>query len=93
MFLWGLRESRVFIADVRNVHDKPCRQDVLVLEKLIMSISNFGEKHTLWGLKRDDVLFCHLLNTTVTVLNKRNSTEANDLNQGEVFDLSAIVRF
>ena len=89
----GPKKITTFIVDVRNVHDKPCLQDVLVLEKLIMSISNFGEKHTLWGLKRDDVLFCHLLNTTVTVLNKRNSTEANDLNQGEVFDLSAIVRF
>ena len=36
-------------------------------------------KHS-FGLKNDDVLACHLLNTSVTVSNMRNSTEANDLN-------------
>ena len=60
------------------------------------------ESHTLWikmkrslGLKSEGTLACHLLNTTVTVLNKRNFTEAqlNDLNQRELFYLSAIVGF
>ena len=48
-------------------------------------------KHSLGG----GMLACHLLNTTVTVLNKRNFTEAqlNDLNQKELFYLSAIVGF
>ena len=36
-------------------------------------------KHSL-GLKNNDVLACHLLNTTMTVSNMRNSMEANDLN-------------
>lgn len=46
------------------------------------------ETHILWieikrslGLKSDDALPCRLLNTTVTVSNRRNFTEVNDLNQ------------
>ena len=44
------------------------------------------ETHTLWiemkrslGLKSDDALACHLLNTTTTVSNRRNYMEANDV--------------
>ena len=40
------------------------------------------QKETSWeeikyslGLKNDDMLACHLLNTTMTLLNRRNSTE------------------
>ena len=40
------------------------------------------EMHTSWeeikyslGLKNDNILACHLLNTTMIVLNRRNSTE------------------
>ena len=45
------------------------------------------------GLKSNGMLGCHPLNTAVTILNRRNSTEANDLNQSELFHLSAIVGF
>ena len=40
------------------------------------------EMHTSWeeikyslGLKNDDILTCHLLTTTMIVLNRKNSTE------------------
>ena len=58
------------------------------------------ELHTLWieikhclGLKSDNVLACHLLSTKMTISNKRNSTETNDLNQSELFHFSAIIGF
>ena len=58
------------------------------------------ETHTLWiemkcslGLKIDGTLACCLLNTTVTGSNRRNSTEANDLNQSELVHFSDNVRF
>ena len=74
-----------------------------MLEELITSISSFGKKWMLmWvemkcslGLKSDGMLVCHLLNTGMTVSNRKNSTEANDLNQSElqVFHLSVTVKF
>ena len=74
----GTKKIISFIVDVRNVCDKPCCYDILVLEELITSVSSFGKKYTLWvemkcflGLKSDVPLACHLLNTTVTVSNMR----------------------
>ena len=32
-----------FIVDVRNVCDKPCCYDILVLKELITSVSSFGK--------------------------------------------------
>ena len=57
------------------------------------------ETHALWiGMKRslgskiDGVLACHLLNTTMTGLNRRNSMEVNDLNQSKLVHFNDIVR-
>ena len=66
-----------------------------------MSISTFGKKRTLCGQKCDIplvlktmacrfVVYSILLNV---VSNRRNSTEVNNLNQSELFHLSAIVGF
>ena len=51
-----------------------------------------GMKHSL-DFKIDGTLACHLLNTTVTGLNRMNSIEANDLNQSKLVHFSAIIRF
>ena len=56
-----------------------------------MHASWIGMKHS-FGLKIDGVLACRLLNTTMTGLNRRNSEEANDLNQSELVHFSDIVR-
>ena len=45
------------------------------------------------GSKIDGILACRLLNSTVTSLNRMNSLEANDLNQGELIHFSEIIRF
>ena len=55
----------------------------IVLEEIVMSISSFRKRRTLCvllSLKNNDVLTCHLLNTTMTAWNRRNSTEVNEAN-------------
>ena len=58
------------------------------------------EMHTSWvemkyslGLKNNDMLTCHLLNSTMTVLNRRNSTKVQMIytNQSELFHLSSLI--
>ena len=49
--LFGAQESYEFVVDTINARDKPCSQDDLVLEELAISISNFGKRCTLNGLK------------------------------------------
>ena len=57
-----------------------------------MHASWIGMKNSL-GLKIIGALACRLHNTTVTGSNRRNSMEANDLNQSELVHFSNIVRF
>ena len=57
-----------------------------------MHVSWIGIKCSL-GLKINGMLACHLLNTTMTGSDVKNSTQANDLNQSKLFHFSDIVRF
>lgn len=86
----GPKKITSFIVGTKNAYDKPCSyvghpsagRAGYICSKL------WKEMHTSWiemkhslGLKSDDALACHLLNTTVTVSTRKNSMEANDLNQ------------
>ena len=79
-----------FIVDTKNAHNTPCSYigHHSVGRAGYICIKLWKETHTSWiemkhslGLKSDDALACHLLNTTVTVSNRKNSMETNDLNQ------------
>ena len=88
----GTKKITSFIVDVRNAHDKPYHWDVLVKKELIMSISSFGKNVHCIGrnvmFPSDGALAYHLLNTTVTVWNRRNSMVMNDLNQNKLCHFS-----
>ena len=66
---------------------------VCLFQALKINTYFVSTNETFLCLKTHDTLACRLFNNTVTVQNKWNSTEANDLNHSESFKLSVIAEF